>query len=149
MGFSSRVIPHLIFGTASHDPAAVRCGPVGFAGRSRISASPSERFFLHSGKKALYLGLGHHGGWTCLTLTGAHLAFGSQMGEKRLDILMRREAADGSFRRSSGYNEVSIDNRFAPCDRRSGGTGGPLELGPLILDSDLGGTSVYFPYSQL
>jgi len=39
---------------------------------------------------------------------------------------------DGFCPRSSGYNEVSIDNRSALCDKNSDDTEGPLEPGPLI-----------------
>jgi hypothetical protein len=62
---------------------------------------------------------------------GAYPAFGSQLGKKRLNIL-HREDSDTSYLWSSWYNEVSIDNRSAPCDKRNGNTEEPLLPGPLI-----------------
>ena len=44
----------------------------------------------------------------------------------------RPSDADGFYRRSSGYNEESIDNTFALCDRRNGDTEVPLVPDPLI-----------------
>ena len=42
------------------------------------------------------------------------------------------------------YNEISIDNKSVPCDRRSGDIEGPREPDPLILALGLDGTSVDF-----
>jgi hypothetical protein len=58
-------------------------------------------------------------------------------------------AADKFSRPSSGYNEVSIDNKSALCDKNSDDIEEPREPDPLIRVSDLSGTSVCFQDSYL
>ena len=57
-------------------------------------------------------------GWVCGTISG-HAP------------LFKPVKAAGPYCRSSGYNEVSIDNSSLPCDKRDADSEGPLEPGPL------------------
>jgi hypothetical protein len=53
------------------------------------------------------------------------------------------------FLRSNGYNEESIDNGFAPCDRNNHDTAEPRGPDPLTLVSDWDLASIVWSVSYL